>query len=200
MTRSWPLMGGRWMEYIPGTPERGTQERAPFLVMPIEDVSSGRRSSGAARGTVGREVEGGRGVTSVRRDVCRESSAQSRPAKTVVTGVEMFRKDAEPVRGRAKNRGYSLRARHTKRREGWRSARQVYGARLGVHDHPRTPRLFSAGLHPDQGGGRRAGANARFSGRLPAPPQFLFPYDRCDRHCASTRRPLWMVMQGETSR
>ena len=149
-------------DYIP-QPERAKDR--PFL-MPIEDVFT---ISGRGTVVTGR-VE--RGIIKVGDEV--EIVGLRPTAKTVVTGVEMFRKLLD--QGEAgDNIGALLRG--TKREEVERG-QVLGGARLDHAAHP----LSVRGLHPDQGGGRPAHAVFR---QLPA--AILFPHDRCDRHRAPAR-------------
>ncbi len=142
--------------YIP-QPERAKDR--PFL-MPIEDVFT---ISGRGTVVTGR-VE--RGIVKVGDEV--EIVGLRPTAKTVVTGVEMFRKLLD--QGEAGDNIGALLARHQARGGGARAG--VGGAGL---DHPAHP-VSVRGLHPDQGGGRAAHA---VFWQLPA--AILFPHDRRDR-------------------
>ena len=148
--------------YIP-QPERAKDR--PFL-MPIEDVFT---ISGRGTVVTGR-VE--RGIVKVGDEV--EIVGLRPTAKTVVTGVEMFRKLLD--QGEAGDNIGALVARHQARGGGARPG--VGGAGLDHAAHP----LSVRGLHPDQGGRRPAHAVFR---QLPA--AILFPHDRRDRHGASAR-------------
>ncbi len=162
--------------YIP-QPERAKDR--PFL-MPIEDVFT---ISGRGTVVTGR-VE--RGIVKVGDEV--EIVGLRPTAKTVVTGVEMFRKLQDggdggrdvPQIARSGRGGRQYRgpvARHQARGGGARSG--IGGAGIDHAAHAVSVR----GLHPDQGGGRSAHAVFR---QLPA--AVLFPHDGCDRHGASARR------------
>ena len=142
--------------YIP-QPERAKDR--PFL-MPIEDVFT---ISGRGTVVTGR-VE--RGIVKVGDEV--EIVGLRPTAKTVATGVEMFRKLLD--QGEAgDNIGVLLRG--TKREEVERG--QVLAAPGSITPHTR---FQCRGLRPDQGGGRPAHAVFR---QLPA--AILFPHDRRDR-------------------
>ena len=182
--------------YIP-QPERAKDR--PFL-MPIEDVFT---ISGRGTVVTGR-VE--RGVIKVGDEV--EIVGLRPTAKTVVTGVEMFRKLLDQgeagdnigalLRGTRREeveRGQVLAAPgsitpHTRfqceayilticHTRGSRARAGAGGAGLDHAAHPVSVR----GLHPDQGGGRAAHA---VFWQLPA--AVLFPHDRRDRHGAPAGR------------
>ena len=148
--------------YIP-QPERAKDR--PFL-MPIEDVFT---ISGRGTVVTGR-VE--RGIVKVGDEV--EIVGLRPTAKTVVTGVEMFRKLLD--QGEAGDNIGALSARHQAR-----GGRARPGAGRPGLDHPAYP-LPVRGLHPDQGGRRPAHAVFR---QLPA--AILLPHHRCDRHRAPAR-------------
>ena len=142
--------------YIP-QPERAKDQ--PFL-MPIEDVFS---ISGRGTVVTGR-VE--RGIVKVGDEV--EIVGLKPTTKTVVTGVEMFRKLLD--QGEAgDNIGALLRG--TKREEVERG--QVLAAPGSITPHTK---FKARGLHPDQGGGRAAHAVLH---QLPA--AILLPHDGRDR-------------------
>ena len=143
-------------DYIP-QPERPKDR--PFL-MPIEDVFT---ISGRGTVVTGR-VE--RGIVKVGDEV--EIVGLRPTAKTVATGVEMFRKLLD--QGEAgDNIGVLLRG--TKREEVERG--QVLAKPGSITPHTR---VHGRGLCPDQGRGRQAHAVFR---QLPA--AILFPHDRRDR-------------------
>ena len=148
--------------FIP-QPERAKDR--PFL-MPIEDVFT---ISGRGTVVTGR-VE--RGIVKVGDEV--EIVGLRPTAKTVVTGVEMFRKLLGPGRGRRQYR--RLVARHQAR-----GGRARPGAGRPGLDHPAHP-LSVRGLYPDQGG--RRPPHPVFW-QLPA--AILLPHHRCDRHRAPAR-------------
>ncbi len=130
----------------------------PFL-MPIEDVFS---ISGRGTVVTGR-VE--RGIVKVGEEI--EIVGLKATAKTVVTGVEMFRKLSGPGRGGRQYRGAAARRRPRGRRAGPGSGQ------AGV-DHA-AHQLRGRGLHPDQGGGWPSHAVLH---QLPS--AVLLPHDRRD--------------------
>ncbi len=149
--------------YIP-MPERAIDR--PFL-MPVEDVFS---ISGRGTVATGR-IE--RGIVKVQEEV--EIVGMKATAKTVVTGVEMFRKLLD--QGQAgDNVGVLLRG--VKREDIERG--QVL-AKPGSH-HP-AHQVQGRSLHPDQGRGR---ASYPVLQRLP--PAVLLPHHRRDRDCRAARR------------
>ena len=149
--------------YIP-QPERPIDK--PFL-MPIEDVFS---ISGRGTVVTGR-VE--RGVVKVGEEV--EIVGLKDTVKTVVTGVEMFRKLLD--QGEAgDNIGALLRG--TKREDVERG--QVLAKPGTITPHTK---FKAESLHPDQGRGRPSHAVLH---QLPA--AVLLPHHRRDRHRARCRR------------
>ena len=152
--------------YIP-QPERPKDQ--PFL-MPIEDVFS---ISGRGTVVTGR-IE--RGIIKVGEEV--EIVGIKPTTKTVVTGVEMFRKLLDSGRGGRQRRAACCAASSARR---WSAAR-CWQARLGHAAHE----VQGGGLHPDQGGGRPAHAVLH---QLPA--AVLLPDDGRDRggaRCRPARR------------
>ena len=147
-------------EYIP-QPERPKDQ--PFL-MPVEDVFS---ISG--RGTVctGR-IE--RGIIKVGEEV--EIVGIKPTTKTVVTGVEMFRKLLDQGRGGRQRRLPA--ARHQAR--GSRARPGAVQARLGQAAH----QVQGGSLHPHQGRGRPS-----YPVLHQLSPAVLFPHHRRDRRGAS---------------
>ena len=142
-------------DYIP-QPERAKDK--PFL-MPIEDVFS---ISGRGTVVTGR-IE--RGVVKVGEEV--EIVGLKATVKTVVTGVEMFRKLLD--QGEAgDNVGVLLRGIKREDVERGQVLAQA-GLDHAAHEVP------GRGLHPDQGGGRPAHAVLH---QLPA--AVLLPHDRRD--------------------
>ena len=159
-------------DYIP-QPERPKDR--PFL-MPIEDVFT---ISGRGTVVTGR-VE--RGIVKVGDEV--EIVGLRPTAKTVATGVEMFRKLLD--QGEAgDNIGVLLRG--TKREEVERG--QVLAKPGSITPHTD---VQCRGLCPDQGGGRPAHAVLR---QLPA--AILFPHDRRDRARCKLPEGTEMVMPGD---
>ena len=141
--------------YIP-QPTRDKDK--PFL-MPIEDVFS---ISGRGTVVTGR-VE--RGVVKVGEEI--EIVGLKATAKTVVTGVEMFRKLLGPGRGGRQYRGAAA-------RRGPRGRRARPGSGQAGVDHA-AHQLRGRGLHPDQGGGWPSHAVLH---QLPS--AVLLPHDRRD--------------------
>ena len=153
--------------YIP-QPERPIDQ--PFL-MPVEDVFS---ISGRGTVVTGR-VE--RGIVKVGEEV--EIVGIRDTQKTVVTGVEMFRKLLD--QGQAgDNIGALLRG---TKREDSRARPGAVQAGLGQAAH----QVQGRGLHPDQGGGRPSHAVLH---QLPS--AVLLPHHRRDRRGARCpRAPRW---------
>ena len=147
-------------------PEPMREIDKPFL-MPVEDVFTI-----TGRGTVvtGR-IE--RGIVKVGEEV--EIVGFGRHAKTVVTGVEMFRKLLDEGRA-GDNVGALLRG--TKREEIERG--QVLG-KPGTHHAAQE--VQGRGLRPEEGRGRPS--HAVLQG---LPPAVLLPHDGRDRHCARCPR------------
>ncbi len=149
--------------YIP-QPVRATDR--PFL-MPIEDVFS---ISGRGTVVTGR-IE--RGVVNVGDEV--EIVGIKNTVKTVVTGVEMFRKLLDRGRGRRQHRRPA--ARHQARGSGARP-----GAGQARLDHA-AHQVQGGSLHPDEGRGWAAHAVLH-----QLPPAVLFPHHRRDRCGAAPGR------------